>query len=90
MENYNKTQYEYMLEKNKNHMNEIALSFEGRKITYEELHDKIDKYARLLYKRGIRSGDRIGFSAYNTPEAVYLLYALIRLGAIDIGFNPLE
>ncbi len=90
MGNYNKTQYEYMLEQNKNHMNEIALSFGDRKITYEELHDKIDKYSRLLYKRGIREGDRIGFSSYNTPEGVYLLYALLNLGAIDIGFNPLE
>lgn len=90
MGNYFKNQYDYMLEQNKNHMNETALSFEGRKITYEELHDKIDKYARLLYKRGIREGDRIGFSSYNTPEGVYLLYALKKLGAIVIGFNPLE
>ena len=90
MGNYFKTQYDYMLEQNKNHMNETALSFEGRKITYEELHDKVDKYARLLYKRGIREGDRIGLSTYNTPEGVYLLYALKILGAIDIGFNPLE
>ena len=64
MGNYNKTQYEYMLEQNKNHMNEIALSFGDRKITYEELHDKIDKYSRLLYKRGVRylSASKMGES----------------------------
>ena len=87
---YFMSQYDYLLECNKNYMDYIALSFGDRKITYEELHDRIDKYARLLYKKGIRAGDIIGFSSYNTPEAVYLLWALKKIGAVVAGFNPLE
>lgn len=89
MTNPNMTKYDYMLAQNKEHMNLIALSTEDREITYEELHDRIEKYAKLLYKKGVRKGDKIGVCALNVPESVYLLYALDILGAIVVGFDPL-
>ena len=88
--NPNMSKYDYMFENSKNHMNNIALTFEDRKITYEELFESIDKYAKILYKKGIRKGDLIGICALNTPESVYLLYALNKLGAIVIGYSPFD
>ena len=82
--------YDYMLENNKNYMNYTALSFGNRKITYEEMHESIEKYAKLLYKKGVRRGDLIGLCCLNTPESVYLLYALDIIGAIVVGFSPFE
>lgn len=90
MKNINETKYNYMLEQNKNYMNLTALSFGNRKISYEEMHDKIEKYVRLLYSKGIRQGDVIGICAYNTPESVYLLYALNIIGAIVVGYSPFD
>lgn len=90
MESINKTKYEYMLEKNKDYMNLIALSYGDRKITYEEMHDRIEKYVKLLYAKGIRQGDIIGICALNTPESVYLLYALDIIGAIVVGYSPFD
>ena len=88
--NPNQSKYNYMLENNINHMNDIALTFENKKITYEELHDRINQYARTLYKKGIRKGDLIGICTLNTPESVYLLYALNLLGAIVVGYSPFD
>lgn len=90
MNNINETKYNYMLEKNKNYMNLTALSFGDRKITYEEMHDRIEKYVRLLYSKGVRQGDVIGICAFNTPESVYLLYALDIIGAIVVGYSPFD
>ena len=90
MNNINETKYNYMLEKNKDYMNLTALSFDDRKITYEEMHDRIEKYVRLLYSKGVRQGDVIGICAYNTPESVYLLYALDVIGAIVVGYSPFD
>jgi len=90
MNNINETKYNYMLEKNKDYMNLTALSFGDRKITYEEMHDRIEKYVRLLYSKGVRQGDVIGICAYNTPESVYLLYALDVIGAIVVGYSPFD
>ena len=79
-----------MLEQNKDYMNLTALSFGDRKISYEEMHDRIEKYVRLLYSKGVRQGDVIGICAYNTPESVYLLYALDIIGAIVVGYSPFD
>ena len=82
--------YDYLLENNQGYMDYVALTFGKRKITYEELHDRIDKYSKLLYQKGVRQGDLIGLCAMNTPESVYLLYALNKIGAIVVGYNPFE
>ncbi len=90
VEKYYNGTYEYLLEQNKGHMNEIALSFEDREITYEEFHDKVGRYEKLLYDKGVRKGDKIGISAFNTPEGVFLWYALKLIGATTVGFNPID
>ncbi len=84
------TKYDFLLERNQKYMNNIALSFNNRKITYEEMHTRIDEYARALSKRGIRQGDIIAVCVANTPEAVYLLYALDKLGATVVGLSPIN
>lgn len=84
------TKYEYLKERNKKYMDYTALSFENRKITYEELHTRINEYARALAKKGIRKGDMIAVCAANTPESIYLMYALDKLGAITVGLSPLN
>ena len=90
MKNINETKYNYMFEQNKDYMDLTALSFGDRRITYEEMHDRIEKYVRLLYSKGVRQGDVIGICAYNTPESVYLLYALDIIGAIVVGYSPFD
>lgn len=84
----NMSEYDFLLERNKNHMNEVAITFMGQKITYEELHTKIDEYARALYKKGVRQGDIVALGVANTPEAIYLSYSLNKLGAITSPINP--
>lgn len=88
--NPNMSQYDYMLENSKGHMDNIALTFDDRKITYEEMFESINKYAKMLYSKGVRKGDLIGICTLNTPEAVYLIYALNLLGAVVIGYSPFD
>lgn len=88
--NPNQTKYSYMLENNQGHMDNIALTFEDKKITYEEMFESIDKYAKVLRSKGIQKGDIVGICTLNTPEAVYLIYALNLLGAIVVGYSPFD
>lgn len=83
---------EFLEERNKGYMNYTAFSFDGMKdnITFEEFHQRVDEYARALYNRGIRKGDRIGVCLVNTPEAAFTLYALDKIGAEIIGLSPLN
>ena len=90
MQNPNMSKYDYILECNKDNMDSIALSFENIQISYEELFESIERYSKLLYSKGVRQGDLIGICVLNTPEAVYLLYALNKIGAVVIGFSPFD
>ena len=85
-----KNKYAFLYERNKEYMDLTALSFGDKKITYEQLHDNIQKYVKMLYAKGVREGDVIGVISLNTPESVYLLYALDVIGAITVGLSPID
>ena len=89
---YNNKQslYDYLLASNYGHFDETAITFGDLKITYGELHENIDKYARALYKKGVRKGDIIGLCLANSPEAIYLFYAINKLGAVTCQLNPMD
>lgn len=74
--------YEYLLCQNKNHLNNIAIDFAFAKISYKKLFQKIEEVANSLYAMGIREGDRIASCLPNTPEAIYLIYAAAKIGAV--------
>lgn len=84
----NLSEYDFLYERNKPYMNNIAVTFAGKKITYEELHTRIDEYARALYKKGVRQGDIVALGLANTPEAIYISYSLNKLGAVISPINP--
>lgn len=86
--NHNHSWYQELLNRNKDNMNETALFYRGRKITFQEMFDNSDKLAKSLYSEGIRKGDEIPACLANTPEAVYLMLAANRIGAKVNFFGP--
>ncbi len=83
-----KNVYEFLYEQNKNYPNRIALSYYGRKITFEELFERIDEVARSLIANGVKENDAVSISLPNIPEAVYLFYAVSKIGAIANMIDP--
>ena len=77
------TIYEFLYENNKDHLNEFAIKYYGKQITYQELFQNIDACAKALIASGIKKGDVIGICAPTTPESIYLFYAINRIGAVS-------
>ena len=42
------------------------------------------------FKAHVKAGDKVAVCAINTPESVYILYALDKIGAVVIGLSPLN
>ena len=61
---------------------------QGRRLTYSELSDSIDKLARGLLAMGFNKGDRIGIWATDNIEWLLLQMATARIGAILVNINP--
>jgi acetyl-CoA synthetase len=65
-----------------------AIIFQGdedssvRKITYEELHKEVCKFANVLKAKGIQKGDRVTIYMPMVPELAIAMLACTRIGAI--------
>ncbi|CAI6096538.1 unnamed protein product [Clonostachys chloroleuca] len=57
-------------------------------LTYTELDKLSNRVANSLAQYGIRKGIRVGVSLGNTAEYTILTYALFKLGAVLVPFNP--
>ena len=84
--------YEFLYENNKDRLDNIALNYFGRKISYRQLFEGIDKTASALKTYGVRKGDIVSLCALNMPEFIYLLYGLNKIGAVSnwIGLTSPE
>ena len=79
------TAYQYMCYRcyeNDDNLNNAAISYFGKKISFKEYISKIDDTARSLYNLGIGKGDIITVMSVCNPEIEILFYALNKLGAV--------
>lgn len=66
----------------------VAISFQGRETTYQELALDISLISGLLTTHlNIKRGDRIAYLGFNTPEMVVLLFGCARTGAVLLPLN---
>jgi long-chain acyl-CoA synthetase len=66
-----------------------ALIFLGRKITYRELAELVDRFADALRGLGVHHGDRVATVLPNCPQTVIAFFATLRRGAVIVQNNPL-
>ncbi|MCC3282818.1 long-chain-fatty-acid--CoA ligase [Arthrobacter caoxuetaonis] len=67
----------------------VALEFFGAETTYEQLGDQINRAAEGLRKLGVRHGHRVAIILPNCPQYLVAFYAVLRLGGVVVGHNPL-
>ena len=68
----------------------IALEYFDSQITYKDLIKKINKVAAALKAIGAEKGERITVCMPNTPEAIYMFYAINEIGAVANMIHPLS
>ena len=64
-----------------------AIVHEGRRMNYEELHDRSQKLAKGLLKLGMTKGDKIAIWMGNCPEWEFCEYAIFKAGGVMIPLN---
>lgn len=83
------TIYEYLYENNKDYPSDIAINYLGRKISYKELFENIDKTAAAFLKAGVKEKEIVTVALPSIPEALYCVYALNKIGAVANMIHPL-
>jgi long-chain acyl-CoA synthetase len=70
-----------------NHPDYTALSFNETQLTYQELNERVNRFAQALWKTGVKKGDRIVFLLVNSPTYVIAFFAVMKLGAIVVNIS---
>lgn len=78
----NMSAYEFMTNSNIGNSDGIALYYLGKKYTYTDLNKKILEVESSLRANGVKKGDIVSIAIPNTPENVFLFYALNKIGAV--------
>jgi acetyl-CoA synthetase len=81
-----------------NRGDQVAIIWEGdnpnesEQITYRQLYERVQRFANVLKKHGVKKGDRVTIYLPMIPEAAYAMLACTRIGAVHSivfgGFSP--
>lgn len=67
-----------------------ALSFYGRKITYQQLLGLSQGFTSALQQNQVQKGDRVALMLPNCPQYVIAYYGVLGAGAIVTQVNPMS
>jgi len=79
--------YELITFQAKKRKKKVALFVDDEKITYGEILEKVDRLAGFLADKGVKEGDKVALFLRNSPEFVYTIFAISKLGAILVPVN---
>jgi long-chain acyl-CoA synthetase len=65
-----------------------ALIFYGKKITYRELREFVDRFATALADLGVKKGDCVALHLLNCPQYTIAYLAALKLGAVLTPISP--
>lgn len=85
----NCTLYEYLYENNKDYLNNYALNYFGKRMTYGRLFAEIDYIANAFLREGVMRGDVVTLVTLSCVNQVLCLYALNKIGAVSNFVNVL-
>ncbi|GAA4886343.1 o-succinylbenzoate--CoA ligase [Ferrimonas pelagia] len=66
----------------------IAIEGQGHRLSYIELDGRISALCEHLSAQGVKASHHVGYIGANRLEAIELLYAAMRLGAVFVPLSP--
>jgi acyl-CoA synthetase (AMP-forming)/AMP-acid ligase II len=64
-----------------------AIVFEGKRYTFGQLNERVNRLANGLIKMGVKQGDRVGFIQVNCNQCVETYFAVAKMGGIYLPLN---
>ena len=76
------TIYEHIFNNNQDNLDRTALVYYGTKISYRQMFQEISYIAGSLEDNGVKEGAIVTVCMINSPETIYLIFALNKIGAV--------
>jgi len=79
--------YDLIAKQSKQRGRKTALFVGDEKISYSDIKKKVDSFAGFLANSGIKKGDKVALFMRNSPEFIYSIFAISKLGAVSVPIN---
>lgn len=66
-----------------------GFNFMGKKFTWGEIGEQVNRMARGLQTLGVKKGVKVGLFLPNSPSFVISYYAVLKAGGTVVNYNPL-
>ena len=66
----------------------IALSYEGKEITYRELNERANRFARYLRKKGVKSESIVGVLLERSIDMMVAIMGILKAGGAYLPIDP--
>ena len=65
----------------------VALVFEGKRYTFSQLGDRVNRLGNALSNLGVQTGDRVAMLHVNCNQCIEAYFAVAKIGAIYVPLN---
>src|ERR1700747_1032911 len=67
-----------------------AIDFMGRRITYRDLGDLVNRAAKGLQQLGVKPGVHVGLYLPNSPHYIITFFGVLKAGGTVVNYSPLD
>jgi crotonobetaine/carnitine-CoA ligase len=61
--------------------------YEDKKFSFEDVNEKANRAASALQKLGVSKGDKVAVVMESSPEVIFIMFGLSKLGAVEVPVN---
>jgi len=79
--------YEFLSDQVKKQGSKTALYADDEKFSYRQVLERVDRLAAFLLQKGIEEGDKVALFLRNSPEFIFTVFAISKIGAIVVPVN---
>lgn len=80
--------YSFLKESAEEFPDKVSIHFQGKELTFREVHESALKFAAYLKSIGLQKGERVAVMLPNCPQGVISFFGILMVGGVVVQTNP--
>ncbi|MCZ0873723.1 long-chain-fatty-acid--CoA ligase [Peribacillus sp. AS_2] len=80
--------YSFLKESAEEFPDKVSIHFQGKELTFREVHESALKFADYLKSIGLQKGERVAVMLPNCPQGVISFFGILMAGGVVVQTNP--
>ncbi|MFE4810389.1 AMP-binding protein [Peribacillus simplex] len=80
--------YSFLKESAEEFPDKVSIHFQGKELTFREVHESALKFAAYLKSIGLQKGERVAVMLPNCPQGVIAFFGILMAGGVVVQTNP--